>query len=1018
MAHAAGGYSAALILFITWLLMKAEIDVCKRGDVKVSPACEVPLGTPVWVSCSLKANRSCSPPSDFQKLILYQKGQRLSTLNRLSSLNVQVSDLHLGTTLFRCTISCGGHEEDHVCGKEVSVGLTPEQPQNLSCGQLGARGTVACTWAKGRETHVYTEYTLRLTGPSGLHLEKRGALDHDDFDLGISLSPDSPDASYTARVMATNSLGNSSSSLPFVFSFVDVVKPLPPSGVRADFPNMAANFCALQWQDPGPVMLNRLQFRPVNGSSWEMVHVTNAGGRYNLYNLKPFTEYEFQIASKFHPIKGKWSDWSELWRTQTPEEEPVGMLDVWYTQEDLEGGLQRISLFWKNMSVAEARGTILRYQVVVREMPSSAELPTLKNSTVHKYWTTEVPQKDYAAAVSAVNSKGCSPPAWIFIPRQPREAPRDVLAQAQGTHGIRLTWEPPGPAAAAVKEYLVEWKEPGAGGNASSAVHWLRQPPGNTSAMISGNEPAGLPQDRQPGCGEPGKPCQAVSPCSAFMKRLVSAGSRAEAEVRAPKAAAQRGSCVSQRQSANGSCRCLGPGGRGARGTAACRARRSALALTLQHPPESEHRQEKKWPALKSPERVLPVWEEHQGAQKEAGASAANANGPDSPHQHDGAGAGPECPARWERRIFRRMWSFLVGKTEQQPEEPCRKEDSELGDGPEAEESEVSREHRRQPDLSIHAEPSRLYCIRLVGESLGHSEEFCPSAPVGEGRLCGAPVELSHWCQAHVHMDSEDGQAAEAGMRQEEEAGRCYAPDWNFLVVPITAALIMVGILSVPRIRAKVMSVLSTLKPQWYNQEIPDPANSMWAKKFSIIEGDIQFHLDDLSNNCWTISEDPETLEIKEVLQRAAPTLQETCRTGWPRHPNFLGTEGESWLLIPKPPNVGAERGAAQYWVPGTGQAERGKEADPYKAMGSGGPASRAPKAGEPASRLGDVPASGDYLPSNLDDVPSVAADPLEEGELQGLSFSVFPKGSFLPLLCGEKLTLDRVKIRSGPAIH
>lgn len=39
-----------------------------------------------------------------------------------------------------------------------------------------------------------------------------------------------------------------------------------------------------------------------------------------MLDLKPFTEYEFQISSKLHLYKGSWSDWSESLRTQTPEE--------------------------------------------------------------------------------------------------------------------------------------------------------------------------------------------------------------------------------------------------------------------------------------------------------------------------------------------------------------------------------------------------------------------------------------------------------------------------------------------------------------------------------------------------------------------------------------------------------------------------------------------------------------------------------------------------------------------------
>lgn len=39
--------------------------------------------------------------------------------------------------------------------------VAPEPPQNLSCLQEGERGTVACTWDCGLDTHLTTHYTLQ-----------------------------------------------------------------------------------------------------------------------------------------------------------------------------------------------------------------------------------------------------------------------------------------------------------------------------------------------------------------------------------------------------------------------------------------------------------------------------------------------------------------------------------------------------------------------------------------------------------------------------------------------------------------------------------------------------------------------------------------------------------------------------------------------------------------------------------------------------------------------------------------
>ncbi|XP_074077325.1 interleukin-12 receptor subunit beta-2 [Macrotis lagotis] len=860
MACVIGVYSVTLIFFITWLLMKAEIDVCKKGNVTVSPARTILLGSVVNISCLLNSKQGCSRTSDFQKLTFYQNRIRVNSL-KSHSLSIQVSNLHLGTTVFMCKVSCGGHLESQVCGADISVGIIPEQPQNLSCSQLGEHGNVVCSWDKGRDTHLYTEHTLRLTGPDNLNLEKQCAVYQGDLDLGISLSPTSPEANYTAKVVAVNSLGNSS-SLPLVFSFMDIVKPLPPSDIRADFPNLLANFCTLHWQDQGSVVLNRIQFRPVHRITWETVHVTNAGGRCVLYNLEPFTEYEFQISSRLHSVKGRWSDWSKSLRTQTPKEEPVGTLDVWYTMDDLEGDLQNISLFWKNMSVSEARGNILGYRVTAQEATrnSSAEPPALEYFTTHTHFAMIVPQKDHVVAVSAVSSKGSTSPVWTFIARQPREAPQNVLAKSQETDGIRVTWDPPGEATTSVKEYLVEWRELSSGGSMSSPVNWFRLPTVNTSAVISDHINIYL--------------CYHIRLCALWGNGVGCASTWANLTSKEPSTGPQVQSVT------------VG------KGTASV------------------------------------TWE--------------------------------ELPAQEQRGCL------LYYK---------------------------------------------IYLQELHANSVTHIFEIPYEMATTSHLIRGLKPGVTYvlWMTASTA-------AGEGPRGNERELSLEGAPDWTVLVALIAVTLIAVGIFSRSRIRAKVKSAIYALQPQWYHQDIPDPANSIWAKKYAVVEDEMQFHFDIFSN--WSSSEEPETLEINEVLQKAAPTLQETHPSCWPRNHNLHESGRESWLQVPKSLKVKPEYGVSHPSTPGSLQVEKGQGVDPYRAIGPGGP-----KTEDPASHLSDIPvvylpANMDYLPSNLDYLPSIATDPLEDSELHSLSFSIFPKGSFHPQICGDKLTLDRVKIDSGAITH
>ncbi|XP_024840710.1 interleukin-12 receptor subunit beta-2 isoform X2 [Bos taurus] len=488
MAHTVGGCSLALIFIIMLLLVKAKIDVCKRGDVTVQPSHVISLGSAVNISCSLKPKQGCLPSSSFNKLILYKFDRRIYVQHG-HSLSSQVKGLPLGTTLFVCKLACSSSDEIRICGAEISVGVVPEQPRNLSCIQKGERGTVICTWHRGRDTHLYTAYTLQLNGPKNLTWQKQ-CNDHycDHLDLGINLTPESLESSYTVKVTAINSLG-SASSFPFSFTLLDIVRPLPPWDIRIKFVNASVDRCTLLWRDEGLVLLNRLRYRPINSRSWNMVNVTNAKGRHDLLDLKPFTEYEFQISSKLHLYKGSWSDWSESLRTQTPEEEPIGMLNVWYMRQHIDYNRQQISLFWKNLSLSEARGKILHYQVTLQKV-AGGEI-TLQNITEHTSWTWVIPRTgNWAAAVSAANSKGSSLPTRINITDlcgAELLAPQQVLAKSEGMDKLMVTWTPPEKATAAVQEYVVEWRELHPGAGMQPPLGWLWSPPYRLSALISEN---------------------------------------------------------------------------------------------------------------------------------------------------------------------------------------------------------------------------------------------------------------------------------------------------------------------------------------------------------------------------------------------------------------------------------------------------------------------------------------------------------------------------------------------------
>ncbi|XP_023975491.1 interleukin-12 receptor subunit beta-2 [Physeter macrocephalus] len=857
MAHTVNGCSLALIFIIMWLLVKAKIDVCKRGDVTVQPSHVISLGSAVNISCSLKTKQGCLQFSSFNKLILYKFDRRIY-FQHGHSLSSQVTGLPLGTTLFVCKLACSSNDEIRICGAEISVGVVPEQPQNLSCIQKGERGTVGCTWDRGQDTHLYTAYTLQLNGPKNLTWQKQ-CNDHycDHLDLGINLTPESPESSYTAKVTAINSLG-SASSFPSSFTLLDIVRPLPPWDIRIKFVNASVSRCTLQWRDEGLVLLNRLRYRPINSRSWNMVNATNAKGRHDLLDLKPFTEYEFQVSSKLHLYKGSWSDWSESLRTQTPEEEPTGTLDVWYMRQHIDYNRQHISLFWKNLSLSEAKGKILHYRVTLQEVAGGKA--TLQNTTEHTSWTWIIPRTgNWAASVSAANSKGSSLPTHINITDLCGAgllAPQQVSADSEGVDNLVVTWTPPGKAAAAVQEYVVEWRELHPGARTQPPLGWLRSPPHNLSALISEN----------------------IKPYICY-------------EIRVHALSGDQGGCSSIRGN-------------------------SKHKAPLSGPHINAISEEKG--------SILISWSEIPAREQ--------------------MGCILHYRIYWKERDF-----------DSQPqlcEIPYR----------------VSP--NSHPIDSLRPRVTYILwmtALTAAGESpQGNEREFC--------------------------LQGKDS--------------------WSTFVAPsICMGVIMVGVFSVRCFRQKVFVLLLALRPQWCSKEIPDPANSTWAKKYPIVEEKTQLALDRLLTD-WPTPEEPEPLVINKVLHQMTPAFRRPHHPSWPGkgqgvQGHYTSEEDTGYSASSPPP-------------PRALTAETGQGVDLYKVLGSKGPDSTPGNPASPSRVLpvDYLPAHEGYLPSNIDYLPShepPITDPREELP-QHISLSIFPSSSLHPLTfsCGEKLTLDQLKMGCG----
>ncbi|KAM9129464.1 interleukin-12 receptor subunit beta-2 isoform 2-T4 [Pangshura tecta] len=446
-------FSTWLVHMAIWCLVHAVTENCKRGDMIASTDSVVLPGSSITLSCRLKQGEQC-------KELIFNNSETV---------------LAYGRHTFSCKCKLNGKI---ICGIDIYVGNPPDQPGNVSCIQYGRDGNLTCTWDKGRLTHIDTTYVVQLTNETEcLHFAEESM---NPKYGSLNLTKLNFESNYTAVVAASNRLGNAS-SLPFTFMLIDIVKPHSPTDILVKFDNVSATNCTVLWQDQQRTQSFRLRYRPVNSHSWNMVETLNST-RYNLHDLKPHTEYEFQVCCKFHPSRGMWSDWSTF-RIQTPEAVPSGLLDVWYKMRDMDSQTQNITLFWKVMSKSEARGKILHYTLTFQALNQKSPRTTDVNITTQTHFTRVLPKMDYNIMVYAHNSKGNSSPTSIITDLSILDLPppQSISLTPMGNSSIFVIWAPP-IESAAFNGYIVEWAK-----TCSPEPHlnWIKFPASNLSTIIS-----------------------------------------------------------------------------------------------------------------------------------------------------------------------------------------------------------------------------------------------------------------------------------------------------------------------------------------------------------------------------------------------------------------------------------------------------------------------------------------------------------------------------------------------------
>ncbi|XP_068106626.1 leukemia inhibitory factor receptor-like [Hyperolius riggenbachi] len=439
----------------------------------------VPVGANMTFCCKLKDNNSSSVGS-IQFGITDYPLVDLGT----GSYGIQLFHMNLSSGTSGDNVVCYSPDMDVIAGSVVFVGTPPDEPERFSC-EARDLSIINCTW-RSNSTGLYgddrgTRYTI-YEKFSGINLTCSGH--NEDLDEhNCSYDAKKEQDLYEFLLVGTNPLGSANTSL--LFNIREKIHPLRVEEVSLR--GLSPTSVFISWFLPGTFqsvnLLCEAEIHNIHGDlERRNMTVNGANGAYytyTLYNLHPFTDYNFRVRCSSRDHFWKWSHWSKERSHKTAVAAPSKKLDIW--AEPAPNAKHSIIVYWKHLQPREANGDVISYNVEWRplhsnESPQLITLPRNLNRTLINLTGTN--NTDYEITVTASNSAGSSPPSVITTVQLLNEV--DVDRVVGDDTGVNISWYP---GENFTCGYVVKWIP--SSHLQGTDLHWKRFSPRATNAVIS-----------------------------------------------------------------------------------------------------------------------------------------------------------------------------------------------------------------------------------------------------------------------------------------------------------------------------------------------------------------------------------------------------------------------------------------------------------------------------------------------------------------------------------------------------
>ncbi|XP_029356819.1 interleukin-23 receptor isoform X1 [Echeneis naucrates] len=438
------------------ILLNLSIQRCQHikefGYLTVVPSPFFLIGSNLTVYCH---THKCLPRSTIS---LELNGEAVKSSRKFNCTTVmfKLPSVRIPQSIVLCKLK--GDLSKIVSGKDLHGGLRPDKPENVVCETTNSSDIIDCSWKRGQETHIPTNYNISVERENGMQMYSDQVQDAENITIPRGIFD--KNTKYQLIITAYNRFGASRSD-PIIMSIKDIVIPETPYITHVDFGN-ASMEATLQWKTNESLLyLEPYIGLHTRGCSLEVREGTVLrNGLIKVYNLRPLTDYEFKVrtcysASRLMHIstpsstsneRSLCSRWSPAVMGRSPGKGPSQELHVWRKFSSFQpNGVQELTVLWKPPPPEDYSGKVQQYKIFLADDQKLEVICPANSSQCSVQRSADV----QTLSVSAVTLYGSSPPA-------------DVPLRHSGVSGPVLTELAP---AAYGRAVLVSWSWP-------ETIHW------------------------------------------------------------------------------------------------------------------------------------------------------------------------------------------------------------------------------------------------------------------------------------------------------------------------------------------------------------------------------------------------------------------------------------------------------------------------------------------------------------------------------------------------------------------